>query len=348
MSQHASYKAAGVDIDLLDATKKMMSTSIDTADGRVLNKMGAFASLLEGKFPHLQHPVLVYKTEEPGSKQILAYRHGRLPAIAADLVNHLINDVVVMGAEPLYMQDCIVCSNPDRDLIATLVANMAAACRQQGCALVGGETSVQPGVIPDNTYILSASAIGVVDKAHIIDGSSIRRGDAILAIESNGLHTNGYSLVRKLLADKPSLYDYRVGGQPLLDVLLLPHRCYYQALRGLFSNNGLKGLAHITGGGIKDNLDRILPRGLGAAVDLAALKVPDVFHLLRSAGAISQEDMIRTFNIGVGLVAVCSTSCTADFIMHFREAGVLSYQMGEVTAGADGTDFHGDIKWREV
>ena len=195
MNEELSYAKAGVDIDVTDAAKRQMSKSVDVGNRRVLNRLGAFASLLEGRFEGLAHPVLVFKTDEPGSKQKLAFELGRAPTVAYDLVNHLINDVMVMGAEPLYMQDCIVCGAIEPDVVTELVANMANACREQECVLVGGETSVQPGVVTKGVYVLSASAIGVVDKDRIIDGSAIAEGDAVLGVASNGLHTNGYTLV---------------------------------------------------------------------------------------------------------------------------------------------------------
>ena len=345
MSENLSYAKAGVDIDITDAAKREMAQSVDSGDRRVLNRLGAFASLLEGRFEGLKHPILVFKTDEPGSKQKLAYRLGRIATIAHDLVNHLINDVMVMGAEPLYMQDCIVCGALDSTIVTQLVSHMAAACREQGCALVGGETSVQPDVVAAGVYILSASAIGVVDKDKIIDGSTITEGDVVVGVASNGLHTNGYTLVRRLLDQHASLKDRPIGGDRFIEVVMRPHKCYYKAVRGLFGCSGLKGLAHITGGGIQDNLCRVLPDYLDASVDLSALKVPEVFRVIRSIGGVPEPDMLRTFNMGIGLTLVCSPEAARDVSAHLTEHGCAASQIGTIEKGTKQVTFDGQIAW---
>jgi len=346
MTEHLSYAGVGVDIDATDAAKSEMAKSVDCGDPRVLNRLGAFASLVEGRFEGLKHPILVFKTDEPGSKQKLAFELGRLPTIACDLVNHLVNDVIVMGAEPLYMQDCVVCGAFDAKLTTTLVRELAAACREQGCVLVGGETSVQPGVVVDGAYVLSASAIGVVDKDKILDGSAIREGDVIVGIASDGLHTNGYTLVRKLLERKPRLKDHKIGGDTFLDIVMRPHKCYYKAVRGLFGMPGLKGLAHITGGGIQGNLNRILPVSLDASVDLSALKVPEIFDFLRREANVPDADMLRTFNLGVGMTLVCSAEATQAVIAHLTDSECLAYPIGEIVQGEKQVKCRGGIEWR--
>ena len=345
MDKELSYAETGVDIDVTDAAKRGMAKSVDVGDRRVLNRLGAFASLLEGRFDGLEHPILVFKTDEPGSKQKLAFEFGRVSTVAYDLVNHLINDVIVMGAEPLYMQDCIVCGAIDPSVVTELVAHMAEACREQGCALVGGETSVQPGVVAKGVYVLSASAIGVVDKDRIIDGSAITEGDTVLGIASNGLHTNGYTLVRKLIERDPDMRSQPVDDATFLDVIMRPHQCYYGAARGLFGSSGLKGLAHITGGGIQGNLNRILPSTLDAAIDLAALRAPEAFRVIREAGRIADTDMLRTFNMGVGLTAVCSPSSAEEATSHFAAHGCLAYPIGEVVAGSGEVRYRGSLNW---
>jgi phosphoribosylformylglycinamidine cyclo-ligase len=333
MPEEMSYAKAGVDINATDAAKKEMAKSVDRGDLRVLNRFGAFASLLEGKFEGLKHPILAFKTEEPGSKQKLAFEQGRLPSIAYDLVNHLINDLMVIGAEPLYVQDCIVCGGFDASLVTALVKEMAAACTAQDCVLVGGETSVQPGVVADAAYVLTASAIGVVDKEKILDGSTIREGDVVLGVASNGLHTNGYTLVRKLLDRDAELKNRRIGGETFLDIIMRPHKCYYKAVRGLFGRPDLKGLAHITGGGIQDNLNRILPATLDAAVRVADLRVPEVFRVIQREGNVPDADMHRTFNMGVGLTAVCSPEAREEFIAHLAANDCEAYPIGRIVPG---------------
>ncbi|MEC7841630.1 MAG: phosphoribosylformylglycinamidine cyclo-ligase [Candidatus Latescibacterota bacterium] len=345
MSDSLSYAKAGVDIDVTDAAKRNMADSIDRGDRRVLNRLGAFASLVDGRFEGYERPVLVLKTDEPGSKQKLAFELGRVTSIAFDLVNHLLNDIVVMGAEPLYVQDCIVCGTIDPTVVKELVDGLAEACRAQGCVLTGGETSVQPGVVADGVYVLSASAIGVVEEDRIIDGSGTEEGDVVLAVASNGLHTNGYTLVRKLLDDNPSLKETDVDGESFLDVVMRPHKCYYHAMRELFGQPGLKAFAHITGGGIADNLNRVLPASLDAAVDLSLLRVPAVFGVIRAEGKVSDADMVRTFNGGVGLAVVCSPAAEPAIIDHMQRNGCPCYAIGKIVTGSGKVQLNGAVAW---
>jgi len=345
MTEELSYAKAGVDIDATNAAKKEMAKSVDSGDPRVLNRLGAFASLLEGRFEGLKHPILVFKTEEPGSKQKLAFQHGFISSISHDLIHHLINDMMVMGAEPLYVQDCIICGAIDPAVVQTLVEGMADACRVQDCVLTGGETSVQPGVVADGVYILSASAIGVVDKEKIIDGSTITKGDVVLAVASNGLHTNGYTLVRALMDRDPDLKKRVIDNESFLDVIMKPHKCYFRSVRQLFLHKGLKGLAHITGGGIQDNLKRILPSSLDAPIDLSRLKIPKVFKIIRDQGNVTDSDMLRTFNMGVGLIMVCSPEALNDFRSHLKSKECESYVIGEIVEGSKTVNFHNHLKW---
>ncbi len=269
-----SYKKSGVDIATADAAKKTMARMLKGTDKRVLNAVGAFASLADGRFPGYKHPVLVMKTEEPGSKQKLAFEHGYVESICQDMINHLVNDIVVMGAVPLFVQDAVICGKLERKVVTKIVASIAAACRAQSCTLTGGETSEQPGVLRPGTYVLVSSIVGVVEKKKIVDGSRIKKGDIVIAIPSNGLHTNGYSLVRALMAKHPRLASATIGGKTFLQTIMRPHLCYYLAVRELFGTRGLHGMAHITGGGIGGNLNRILPKFLDASVDLAKIRVP--------------------------------------------------------------------------
>ena len=345
MPEKLSYKKAGVDIDAADATKKAFARSLETSDARVLNRIGAFASLFDGRFPGYRYPVLVLKSEEPGSKQKLAFQHDRVDSLCYDLVNHLINDIIVMGATPLSVQDVIVCGRMEKDLVGRLVASMAAACREQDCTLTGGETSEQPGVVEAGVYILTASAVGVVDKEKIVDGSRIVAGDQILAVASNGLHTNGYSLVRALLAQKPDLAGMQVGGETFLDAIMRPHRCYYHPFRDLFEQDGLHGMAHITGGGIQGNLDRVLPDRLDAVVDLGALQILPVFRLIRDQGKIDDADMLRTFNMGAGMTLVVESTAVDPIRAHLREQECDSYLIGEIVPGEKQVRYAGALNW---
>ncbi len=340
-----SYKQAGVDIDTADAAKQAMARSLETADRRVLNKLGAFASLFDGSFPGYREPVLVLKMEEPGSKQKLAIEHGHAKSLCYDLINHLVNDIIVMGATPLAVQDVIVCGKLEKQVVTELVGSMAAACREQGCALVGGETSEQPGVLGAGTYVLAASILGVVEKAKVVDGSKIAKGDVVMAVASNGLHTNGYSLVRALMSRRPEIAEVMVGGESFLEVILRPHRCYYQALRGLFDLPELHGMAHITGGGIEGNLNRILPVGLDAAVDLGAIRILPIFRIIRDMGNVDDADMLRTFNMGVGMTLVVGASAVEAVQRHLAANGCEGYAIGRIVDGGQRVVYGGRPAW---
>jgi phosphoribosylformylglycinamidine cyclo-ligase len=345
MAEHLSYKKSGVNIDLADATKREMAKCIDFGDPRVLNRLGAFASLVEGDFSILDHPVLVLKTEEPGSKQKLAFQYGRISSICYDLIHHLINDIIVMGAKPLYVQDCIICGKIEPDIVKELVSSMADACRQQNCVLVGGETSEQPGVVDSGLYILSASIVGVVEKQQIIDGSRIAEDDIILAAASNGLHTNGYSLIRTLIDKKPSILKKKIGNQSFLDAIMCPHKCYNIELREFRLLSEIKGIAHITGGGIGGNLNRILPQTLNANIDLNKIRIPDLFKIIRNYGKVRDSDMLRTFNMGVGLVIVVNELLGKEVQSHFARHGVECYSIGTVTKGFGKVNYSGRLSW---
>jgi len=345
MQKKLSYEQSGVNIDTADAAKREMAESLKTNDPRVLNTLGAFATLYDASFPEYTHPVLVLKSEEPGSKQKLAFKYNSVTSICYDLINHLIDDIIVMGAKPLSVQDTIICGKLEKDVVSELVRSMAAACREQECTLTGGETSEQPGVVDAGLYILTATIVGVVEKSKVIDGSKIRPGDTVLAIASNGLHTNGYSLVRALMESKPEIIDMKVNGTPFIDTILKPHTCYYKPLRKLFDNPALHGLAHITGGGIRDNLRRVLPEGCNAAINADAIRILPVFSFIREHGGVDDPDMMRTFNLGVGMTAVCDPSAADDIQAHVRQAGLDCYPIGEITAGERQVVYRGELKW---
>jgi len=345
MSEGFSYKKAGVDISAADAAKQEMARSLETSDSRVLNRLGAFASLYDARFDGYEHPILVLKMEEPGSKQKLAVQHKRVGSLCYDLVNHLIDDIVVMGARPLAVQDVIVCGKLEKPVVTEMVDTMARACREQECSLVGGETSEQPGVLEAGLYVLAASIVGVVDKSKIIDGTKIRRGDVVLAVASNGLHTNGYSLVRALLAGQPDLASAQVEGERFLDVVMRPHTCYYKAFRGLFDKPALHGMAHITGGGIQGNLNRILPAGTNALIDVSKIQILPVFKTIRQAGKVDDTDMLRTFNLGVGMTLVVAAEAVDGVREHLARHGHESYPIGQIVEGDRTVVYEGRLNW---
>ncbi|MBX7138270.1 MAG: phosphoribosylformylglycinamidine cyclo-ligase [Oligoflexia bacterium] len=347
MADSLTYKGAGVDIAEADSTKKLLAKSIDIEgrDARVLNRVGAFASLFEAKFEGVTNPVLVLKAEEPGSKQLLAFQHGFVREICFDLVNHLINDIAVMGARPLAVLDVIVCGALRKADVVALVDGMAAACRALGCTLVGGETSEQPGVLEAGRYVLSATVVGVADKSRIVDGSGIAVGDRVLVLPSNGPHTNGYTLIRRLLADVPGCAERAVGKETFLQAVMKPHTPYLEALQQLATIGALKGAAHITGGGIAGNLGRILPPGMDAAVELGNLRIPPIFSSIRNLGKVPDTDMLQTFNLGAGAMVVVPEALQSQALSGLQDRGIEGYPVGAIVNGKGSVRFSGGLNW---
>ena len=345
MRERLSYKKAGVDIEVATDTKRAMANLLETSNRRVLNKIGAFASLFDATFPGYEHPVLVLKTDEPGSKQKLAFEHSRIPSICYDLVNHLVNDVIVMGATPLAVLDMVVCGRLEKEIVLQVVESISKACKEQGCVLVGGETSEQPGVIEAGIYVLAGSIIGVVEKSKVIDGSKIQEGDSVLAVASSGLHTNGYTLVRRLMERKPEIMRMKVGEESFLDAIFKPHTCYCQPFRDLFDPSTLHGIAHITGGGIEGNLPRILPGHLNAVIDLSTIRILPIFNLIRKMGNVDDREMLHTFNMGVGMTIVADKEAVGAIQECLSEKGCDSYLIGCITRGEKKVIYQGNLAW---
>jgi phosphoribosylformylglycinamidine cyclo-ligase len=332
------YKTSGVDIDAANSTKESFKGILKSSDVRVLNKVGAFASLYDISSLMLARPILVTKTEEPGSKQLLAYELDLYESICFDMINHLVNDCIMMGAHPLTVQDCIVCGKLEKDKIKRMVSAMAEACRLNDCSLVGGETSEQPGVIPEGTYILSSSIVGIVDQEKIIDGSRIKEGDEILAVSSSGPHTNGYTLIRAILKEHPELKK----DLGFIYAIMSTHRAYYMALRNVYQI--VNGLAHITGGGIRENLNRILPDGLSALIDLGKIEIPNVFSKIKEIGGVPDADMLRTFNVGVGVAVVVSQDYSEN-AMNILNGYYPTYKIGKIVKGNKTVEIEGSLNW---
>lgn len=339
-----SYSKAGVDITYTDIIKKEMSKHLETKDKRVLNGLGPFASLYDIHFPDINHPVLVLKSEEPGSKQKLAMEYGYTESICHDMINHLVNDIVVMGARPLAVLDTIVCGNAEKDTIKSLVKGISEACRENECSLVGGETSIQPLVVEPGVYVLTSSIAGIVEKSKVIDGSAIREGDAVLAIASNGLHTNGYSLVRLLMDKMPQIKLDRIDGFTFIEQIMKPHTPYYKSIKDLLARDMIHGMAHITGGGIEGNLCRVIPDGLSANIDLSKLKVLNLFKYIRNCGNISDGEMLRTFNCGVGFNVVVSQEDKEAVMKHISQF-YDCYELGTIEKGERKVVFENRPDW---
>lgn len=339
-----SYSKAGVDISYTDAIKQEMAQYLQTENPRVMNGLGAFASLYDIDFPKLEHSLLVLKSEEPGSKQKLAMEYGYTESICHDMINHLVNDIVVMGAVPLAVLDTIICGKAEKQIMKSLVKGISEACQENDCVLVGGETSIQPMVVDAGTYVLTASIAGIVDQKKVIDGSKIREGDVVLAITSNGLHTNGYSLVRMMMERYPQMKLDRVDGLTFMEQIMKPHTPYYKAIQGLFGQEGLHGMAHITGGGIEGNLCRIIPNGLSARIELSKLRILSIFKYIRQCGNISDAEMMHTFNMGVGFQLVVAPEYKESVIKHISKF-YDCYEIGQIVAGEEKVVLEGKLNW---
>ncbi|MDR1940279.1 MAG: phosphoribosylformylglycinamidine cyclo-ligase [Clostridiales bacterium] len=338
-----TYEKSGVDINAADETKKKMAGYIDGKNGRVLNKTGAFASVYDIKFPEIKNPVLVLKTEEPGSKQKLAAEYDKIENVCYDMINHLTNDILVMGATPLTVQDAIICGKMQPDIVERIVKTIARACLENGSVLTGGETSEQPNVVEKGTYILTSSIVGIAERDGLIDGVAIVEGDTVLAIASNGIHTNGYSFLRLLMKEKPEVINADICGEKFIDVILKPHRSYYNELIGLFKNADLHGMAHITGGGIKGNLNRILPCNLSAVIDLSKIRLLPIFKFIKAVTDTDDYELLKTFNMGVGMTIVVRAGSEDFFIDHMAKYGADCYPIGKITEGNKTVIFEGGL-----
>ena len=334
-----NYEAAGVNINTANDTKnkfKDIVSSQSLTHCTPINQVGAFASLVEIGLENYKNPVFVLKSEEPGSKQLLSIENNRIEWIACDLINHLINDIIVMGANPCAVLDTIICGKFEKEIVLKLVDEMSKVCLENGCILVGGETSEQPGTLPAGRYVLQASVLGIVDKSKIIDGKNIKCGDSLIALASNGLHTNGYTLVRKLIETKPEILNEIIDGESFMDSILKPHTSYYSAVKNILENyfDEIHGMAHITGGSIYDNLIRIMQNdGLRANIDLSAIKVPSVFSIIKNYANMSDDDMLNAspFNNGVGLIVVADGEKTDEIIETIKSTKIDAYCIGKVT-----------------
>jgi len=332
------YKAAGVDIDAGNETvRRIKALARATFTAGVLSQIGSFGGLFRLDRERFQEPVLVSSADGVGTKLRVAFTTGRHDTVGADLVNHCVNDILVQGAEPLFFLDYFATGRLSPAVAEQVVSGVARGCRENGCALVGGETAEMPGFYADGEYDIAGFIVGVVEKSNIIDGRTAVPGDVLVALPSAGLHTNGYSLARRLLFDMAgwnSATFVNELGATLGDALLAPHRSYLGIVRPLIERGLVKGLAHITGGGLTENLPRTLPEGCAAEVDLQSWSVPPIFRLLQQRGAIAQAEMFRTFNMGVGLVIVCASRDAERVINMAAMAGEPSaFRLGFVVSG---------------
>jgi phosphoribosylformylglycinamidine cyclo-ligase len=302
-----AYARAGVDVDLANKLKHRIQSLVRQTHGpQVLGKIGGFGGLFQIDFSAMRDPVLVASMDGVGTKLKIAFAVDRHDTVGGDLVNHCVNDIAVLGARPLFFLDYIGCEKLELRVFNQLIRGFSRSCRAAGCALIGGETAQMPGMYHNGEYDLAGCIIGLVDRAKIIDGSTIKPGDAILGLPSNGLHTNGYSLARKILFGKMRLNvrsrlpgSTRTVGEELLRV----HK-NYESLLASVPRGVLKGVAHITGGGLIDNVPRVLPKDCDAVIQTKSWRVPHIFEILRQKGDIDLGEMYQVFNMGIGMVAI--------------------------------------------
>jgi len=305
----SDYKAAGVDIDAGNETvRRIRALARGTFTPGVLSEIGSFGGLFRLDRERYKNPVLVSSADGVGTKLKVAFMTGKHDTVGADLVNHCVNDILVQGAEPLFFLDYLATGRLSPAVAEQVVSGVARACKENGCALIGGETAKMPGFYADGEYDIAGFIVGAVEESKVIDGSTVVPGDVLIGVPSAGLHTNGYSLARRVFFEsagwKPDTFVAELG-MTIGEALLAPHRSYLSLVRPLIERDWVKGLAHITGGGLTENLPRTLPEGCAAEIDLKAWTIPPIFQLLQQHGAIAREEMFRAFNMGVGLVIVC-------------------------------------------
>ncbi|BAL25740.1 phosphoribosylformylglycinamidine cyclo-ligase [Azoarcus sp. KH32C] len=333
-----SYRDAGVDIDAGDAlVDRIKPLAKRTMRPEVLGGIGGFGALFElsKKF---REPVLVSGTDGVGTKLKLAFQLNKHDTVGQDLVAMSVNDILVQGAEPLFFLDYFACGKLDVDTAADVVGGIARGCELSGCALIGGETAEMPGMYPDGEYDLAGFAVGAVEKSEIIDGSKIVPGDVVLGLASSGAHSNGYSLIRKIIERaKPDL-DADFHGRPFRDVVLEPTRLYVKSMLGLMRAipGIVKGMAHITGGGLTENVPRILAENLTAKIDAASWTLPPLFQWLKQEGNVDDQEMYRVFNCGVGMVVIVSAEQADVAVANLEAAGETVYRLGRIEARAEG------------
>ncbi|HYR75124.1 MAG TPA: phosphoribosylformylglycinamidine cyclo-ligase [Pyrinomonadaceae bacterium] len=334
----ATYRDAGVDIDAANrATDKIKELARATFNARTLSEIGSFGGMFDGAFPTMRGPVLVASADGVGTKLKIAFATGVHNTIGRDLVNHCVNDILVQGARPLFFLDYIATGRLAPQTITGIVEGIALGCRENGCVLLGGETAEMPGFYADGEYDVAGFIVGVVDQEKVIDGRAIALGDIVLGLPSVGLHTNGYSLARKLFFEAAGY-----GPETYLDelsdtvgaALLKPHLSYLPALEGLLDQGVIKGLAHITGGGLLENIPRILPEGTSVEIRRDSWPVLPIFQLMRRIGSVEDAEMFRTFNMGIGMVIVCAEANASRIKTHLESSGGVCYQIGRVIRGS--------------
>ncbi|MCO6504528.1 MAG: phosphoribosylformylglycinamidine cyclo-ligase [Snodgrassella sp.] len=331
MSQSLSYRDAGVDINAGESlVEKIKPFAKRTMRPEVLGDLGGFGALVEISQKYRQ-PVLVSGTDGVGTKLKLAFEWDKHDTIGIDLVAMSVNDILVQGAEPLFFLDYFACGKLDVEQAAVVIKGIATGCEQSGCALIGGETAEMPDMYPEGEYDLAGFAVGVVEKEQIINGGHIKAGDVVLGLASNGIHSNGYSLVRKIIERaQPDLNAQFTNGKTLKEAILAPTRLYVKPILATLQQFTIKGMAHITGGGISENVPRILPANTVAAIDAHSWPLPKLFQWLQQAGNIDTQEMYRTFNCGIGMVLIVEANEAKAVQQFLQQEGESVYQLGHI------------------
>ena len=331
------YKASGVNIDAGNETvRRIKALAKSTFTAGVLSEIGSFGGLFRLDPSGWKDPILVSSADGVGTKLKVAFMTNRHRTIGMDLVNHCVNDILVQGARPLFFLDYLATGRLQPDVAEQIVEGLARGCKDNGCALLGGETAEMPGFYQENEYDLAGFIVGAVDGEQLVDGRSIAVGDLLIGLPSTGLHTNGYSLARRIAFEHLGLsVDSRVEelGGSIGEVLLTPHRSYLHAVYPLVAKGAIKGMAHITGGGITDNLPRILPPGTAVRVERNSWETPAVFRWLQRVGDVPEQDMFRTFNMGIGLIIVCPPALAETVVDELRMRDESPVVIGEIVRG---------------
>lgn len=329
-----AYTRAGVDLSAGNALVDRIKAIVGQTHTRgVISDIGGFGGLFRPDLSRLEEPVLVSSTDGVGTKLKLAFAFNRNNTVGIDLVAMSVNDILVQGATPLFFLDYFACGKLDVETCATVVSGIADGCRQAGCALLGGETAEMPDMYPPGEYDLAGFGVGIVDNAKLVDGSDITVGDAIIGIASSGLHSNGYSLVRKLLAKsglKPDEPFPGADGESVADVLLKPTTIYVEAVLPLLRDVRIKGMAHITGGGFYDNIPRVLPVPVEARINFGSWKIPPVFDWLKKEGGLDWPEMLQIFNCGIGFILILAPDRVEEVINRIRAFNLPAWQIGEI------------------
>lgn len=343
-----SYRDAGVNIDAAEKAVSLIKDDVRrTFDDNVLKDLGAFGAMYRFDRSDMEDPILVTSVDGVGTKLKLAFMTGKHDTVGIDLVSHCVNDILVQGARPMFFLDYLAAGKIDPHVIADVIRGLAVGCRYAGCSLIGGETAEMPGMYEENEYDLAGTIVGVVDHKNIVDGTTINAGDVVIGIDSSGLHTNGYSLARKICFEVAGLDmdDAMPGaGRSVAETLMEPHRSYARLIQLLSKIFTIKGMVHVTGGGISDNLPRSLPEHLGAVVDLSSWEVPPVFTFLQERGQVETAEMLRTFNMGLGYLLIIDAADQEKALDAFSQAVEDAKIMGRIVKGPNEVSYEGDLR----